>query len=275
MAIDLAVDLMHATVQLEQPLGDGTRTVGTGFLINDPTPDGRPRTVLITANHVLSGMPKGVATIGYRIENPDGSWAYSPQPVTIRDAAGHELWTHHPSRDVAALTITAPPEFAKAAIPANYLAGDDTFTDYKVRAGDEMMALGFPRGLAANQAGFPILRSGRVASYPVAPAKIFPTFLLDFSVFPGNSGGPVYMTDQDHRPEGAGDKPPEFIAGLLTQQVELNHERLEIGIVTHAKFIRETLARLDNPTAPVTVVAQEVPITGAKAASAEEAARAD
>lgn len=275
MAIDLAVELMHATVQLEQPLGDGTRTVGTGFLISEPSPDGRPRTVLITANHVLSGMPRGMATIGYRIENADGSWAYSPQQLKIRDGAGHELWTHHPSRDVAALVITAPPEFAKAAIPASYLAGDDTFADYKVRAGDEMMALGFPRGLAANQAGFPILRSGRVASYPVAPAKIFPTFLLDFAVFPGNSGGPVYMTNQDHRPSGAAGGAPEFIAGLLTQQVELNHERLEIGIVTHAKFIRETLARLDDPMSPVTTVAQEVPVTGAKAASAEEAARPD
>ena len=57
-----------------------------------------------------------------------------------------------------------------------------------------MMTLGFPRGLAANAAGFPILRAGRVASYPVAPARIFPTFLLDFSVFPGNSGGPVFMS---------------------------------------------------------------------------------
>jgi hypothetical protein len=276
MAIDLAVDLMHATVQLEQPLGDGTRTVGTGFLISDPTPDGRPRVILVTAAHVFSGMPGKMATVGYRIENPDGSWSYSPQPVQIRDAGGHELWTHHPSRDVAAIVISAPAEFAKAAIPEDYLASDDTFTHYKVRAGDEMMALGFPRGLAANQAGFPILRSGRVASYPVAPAKIFPTFLLDFSVFPGNSGGPVFMTDQDHRPSAGGGAPdPEFIAGLLTQQVELNHERLEIGIVTHAKFIRETLARVDNPQSPVTVVASEVPMTGAKAASAEEAARAD
>jgi hypothetical protein len=276
MAMDLAVDLMHATVQLEQPLGNGTRTVGTGFLISDPGPDGRPRTVLVTANHVLSGMPGAVASIGYRIENADGSWAYSPQPVKIRDTGGHELWTHHPSRDVAAIVITAPPEFAKAAIPAGYLASDDTFTRYKVEAGDEMMALGFPRGLAANQAGFPILRAGRVASYPVAPAKIFPTFLLDFAVFPGNSGGPVFMTDQDHRhAAAAGDQEPEFIAGLLTQQVELNNERLEIGIVTHAKFIRETLARIDNPTAPVTTVAQEVPVTGARAASAEEAARPD
>ncbi|HPA38649.1 MAG TPA: serine protease, partial [Phenylobacterium sp.] len=33
MDYDLSLELIHATVQLEQPLGDGTRTVGTGFLI--------------------------------------------------------------------------------------------------------------------------------------------------------------------------------------------------------------------------------------------------
>jgi hypothetical protein len=275
MNMDLSVELMHATVQLEQPLGNGTRTVGTGFLISETAPDGRPRTVLVTANHVFEQMPGQVARIGYRIANADGSWSYSPQPLRIRDSGGHELWTHHPARDVAAIAITAPPEFAKAAIPENYLASDETFTKYQVEAGDELMALGFPRGLAANQAGFPILRSGRIASYPVAPAKIFPTFLLDFSVFPGNSGGPVFMHDQARRsPSDAAQAPQdvEFIAGLLTQQVELNSERLEIGIVTHAKYIRETIDRLENPAAPVTVAASEPPVTGARAASAEEAA---
>jgi hypothetical protein len=54
MVWDLSTELIHATVQLEQPLGDGTRTVGTGFLIEAPSPDGKPRTVLITANHVLA-----------------------------------------------------------------------------------------------------------------------------------------------------------------------------------------------------------------------------
>src|SRR5690606_30568734 len=136
-------------------------------------------------------MPGVSAKIGYRVSNSDGSWSYSPQPLQIRDEpGGHERWIKHPERDVAAMTITAPPEFAKAAIPLNWLAQDDTFSSYNVAAGDEMMALGFPRGLAANQAGFPILRSGRVASFPIAPASIFPTFLLDFTVFPGNSGGP-------------------------------------------------------------------------------------
>jgi hypothetical protein len=274
MNMDLSVELMHATVQLEQPLGNGTRTVGTGFLISEVAPDGRPRTVLVTANHVFQQMPGQVARIGYRVQNPDGGWSYSPQPLRIRDAGGHALWTRHPARDVAAIAITAPPEFAKAAIPQNYLASDDTFTKYRVEAGDELMALGFPRGLAANQAGFPILRSGRIASYPVAPAKAFPTFLLDFSVFPGNSGGPVFMHNDARRAPGDPSQPPqdaEFIAGLLTQQVELNNERLEIGIVTHAKYIRETITLLDDPAAPVTIAGAE-PVAGARAASAEEAA---
>jgi hypothetical protein len=233
----------------------------------------------VTANHVLAKMPGATARIGYRISNADGSWSYSPQQVKIRED-GKELWTHHPDRDVAAMVIKAPPEFAKAALPLNYLAADDTFMQYRVNAGDEMMALGFPRGLSANAAGFPILRSGRVASYPLAPANIYPTFLLDFSVFPGNSGGPVFVAKTPKADAGVqqastgGDVTPTdgFIAGLLTQQVELNNERLEIGIVTHAKYIRETIALLNNPLAQATV-ASAAPIAGARTATAEEAAR--
>ncbi|MFP5448427.1 MAG: trypsin-like serine peptidase [Alphaproteobacteria bacterium] len=276
MIADLAVELIHATVQIEQPLGDGTRTVGTGFLINAPTLDGQPRTVLVTANHVLQRMPGVQARIGYRIANADGSWSYAPQKFDIRDADGNPRWTQHPKRDVAAISITAPPEFAKAAIPKDWLAGDETFATYAVGAGDQMMALGFPRGLSANPAGFPILRAGRVASFPLAPAAAFPTFLLDFTVFPGNSGGPVFMAEGVRRRPGGGEtQEVQFVAGLLTQQVELNSERLEIGIVTHARYIHETLALLDNPLAEITVAQGDLGVGGAKAASALEAVSPD
>jgi len=253
MPLDLSVDLIKATVQLEQPLGDGSRTVGTGFLISDPTPDGKPRVILVTAAHVFEKMPSVSAKIGYRIEGDGGVWRFDPETLKIRDG-DHPLWVKHPTRDVAAMVVEAPPEFVKAAIPLNYLAQDDTFNKYNLGPGDEMMALGFPRGLSANPAGFPILRSGRVASYPLAPATNFPTFLMDFSVFPGNSGGPVFMAEGARRRPGANESQEvQFVAGLLTQQVELSGERLEIGIVTHAKFIRETLAILDKvPGAPVT-----------------------
>ncbi|HEY5072464.1 MAG TPA: serine protease [Caulobacteraceae bacterium] len=242
----MSVDLIQATVQLEQPIGDGSRTVGTGFLLSDPTPDGRPRVVLVTANHVFEKMPGDQATIGYRVEGPDGVWRYAPQKITIRKH-GAPVWTHHHSRDVAAITITAPPAFAKAAIPLDWLGGDDAFDRRGLGPGDEMMALGFPQGLSANSAGFPILRSGRVASYPLGPSTAFPTFLLDFRVFPGNSGGPVYVDDPAGRQAGGQPQAP-FIAGMLTQQVQVGDENLDIGIVTQAKFIRETVAELDGPS---------------------------
>jgi hypothetical protein len=246
VAVDLSIDLIQATVQVEQPLGDGTRTVGTGFLISDPTPDGRPRTILVTANHVFRKMPGPIATIGFRVENADGSWRYDPEPLKIRDGA-KELWIHHPDRDVAAIEIEPPAAFAKAAIPEKWLGADDSFSKYALEPGDEMLALGFPEGLSANTAGFPILRSGRIASYPLAPSTVFPTFLLDFNVFPGNSGGPVYVTGAPHG-QPSSDK-VGFIAGMLTQQVELNSENLSIGIVTDARFLRETLTLFDNPNA--------------------------
>jgi hypothetical protein len=273
MAWDLSVDLIQATVQLEQPLGDGTRTVGTGFLINDPTPDGKPRIVLITAEHVLEKMPLGSVRIGYRVQGSDGAWRYDPQALKIRDGAGHPLWTHHPSRDVAAITVEAPEAFARAAIPLNYLAGDDTFSKYQVGPGDELMALGFPRGLSSNAAGFPILRAGRVASYPMGPSDAVPTFLMDFSVFPGNSGGPVFMALTARRRPGS-DQPEtvQFIAGILTQQVEMDHERLGIGIVTQARFVRETLEMLDGKRPPPPVKYASAPLTGEVAVAAEQMA---
>jgi S1-C subfamily serine protease len=278
MPVDLSMDLINATVQLEQSQGDGTRTVGTGFLVSAPTADGTPRVVLVTANHVLSRMPGAQMRIGYRIENTDGSWRYAPQSVQIRDG-NRELWTHHGTRDVAVMSITAPPQFARAAIPLNWLATDDTFQQDNVGPGDEMMTLGFPRGLSSNGAGFPILRAGRVASYPLAPSTSFPTFLLDFAVFPGNSGGPVYVSQGSvRRAGGSGAAPTQFVAGILTQQVELNSERLEIGIVTHARYVRETIALLDRapgapaPAAPAasvqTSAANAAPAPPAQAASA-------
>jgi len=265
MAWDLSADLMKATVQLEQPLGAGTRTVGTGFLISAPTIDGTPRVVLVTASHVLDKMPGAQARIGYRNLTPDGVWRYAPQPLKIRNQQA-PVWTRHPVRDVAVMEITAPPEFARAAIPLAWLATDQTFDENAVGPGDELMALGFPRGLAANPAGFPILRAGRVASYPLVPAANNPTFLLDFAVFSGNSGGPVYMAQSARRRPGADPvQGAQFIAGLLTQQVEMDGERLQIGIVTHARFIREAIALLDDPSqAPVLAEAARAAVPGAQ-----------
>jgi len=271
--MDLSVDLIRATVQLEQPTSEGRRTVGTGFLVSAPTPDGQPRVVLVTANHVFNNMPGAEMRIGYRTQDAQGSWHYRPTPVTIRKD-GAELWTHSSDRDIAAIVVQAPPEFAKAAIPLAWLADGDAFNHYKIGPGDEMMALGYPWGMSANGAGFPILRSGKVASYPVAPSKEFPTFMLDFTVFPGNSGGPVFLTESTTDAITGQTTQVQLVAGLLTQELYgVNNERIGLGVVTQASFIRDTVALLDKqqpqPGAPIAAAAK--PATQPSAADASVA----
>lgn len=245
---DLTVGMINATVQLDQPTSGETRTVGTGFLIDAPRPDGAPRVVLVTAAHVLDKMPDATARIGWRHPAADGGWRFDPQPLVIRAADQAPLWTRHPERDVAVMEITAPEAFTRAAIPLGWLADEDTFEADEVGPGDEMLSLGFPRGLSANRAGFPILRVGRIASWPLSPVRAFPTFLLDFKVFPGNSGGPVFWTASARRRPGVAAPDHPFIAGLLAQEVMVRDERLDIGVVVHAEYIREAIALLDAPS---------------------------
>lgn len=243
MEPDFSVSVMEATVMIEQDVGNRQRAIGTGFLVSDVAPDGHPRVVLVTARHVFEGMTQPRLQVGFRARVAQ-EWSYAPAQVEIRTAQGRPLWTSHPDRDIALIELRVPKEFADRAIPKAYLADDDGLGD-AVLPGDEFLALGYPRGLSADAAGFPIMRTGRLASYPAGGLNS-PTFLLDFSVFPGNSGGPVLRAGR--RGEDGGR--PSVIAGLLTQQVEVQRERMDIGIVTHARFVRETLGVLDGRPAP-------------------------
>lgn len=254
--LDAAVNLVEATVQLQQVLPSGHTTVGTGFLVSAHNADGSPRTILITAKHVFVDMEGQTAEVGYRTDRPDGTWSFTPQTLRIRDEDGKALWTSHPNQDVAAITIKAPKAFADAAIPVNYLATDEDLARQRIGYGEELLILGYPRGLSANGAGFPILRSGRVASYPVSSA-VSPTFLLDFSVFPGNSGGPVFTSSSLKRTSSGAARP--LIAGLLTQSVEFERQPLGIGVVTHARYISETIDLLYGGHRPVQAAPAEPP----------------
>ena len=233
MDVDLTVALIKATVQIDQPISEAKRMVGTGFLVSVPRADGTSQIVLVTAAHVFEKMPAADVRIGWRIEGVAGKWSYVPSNMTIRTANG-PTWYQHPSQDIAIIPVTVPEGLRDAAIPADWLADDATFINEHVAAGDEMMTLGYPHGLSANVVGFPILRAGRLASWPVAPSTSYPTFLIDLTAVPGNSGGPVFMTSQ-------GGKGHTFIAGVLIKQVEDDNQRLELGVVTDAIFVRETI----------------------------------
>ena len=85
------------------------------------------------------------------------------------------------------------------------------------------------------------------------------TFLFDFEVFKGNSGGPVYANYIGRRYGGIFyiDKTIQFLAGLVTSESvftihnnkdpyfkSVESKRLAIGHVLHASFIKEAIEML-------------------------------
>jgi hypothetical protein len=188
-------------------------------------------------------------------------WQEVSVQVPIR-SGGRALWVQHPRADVAAIYINVPTELPPfmALVPTTLLASDDLLLKYEIHPGDEVNILGYPLGYS-HVGGFPVLRSGKIASYPLVPTRDNPYFLLDFRVFKGNSGGPVYFV-QTNRPYGGVLSVGETInvvMGLVSEEVtfteqfqgqyEVHADLIPLGIakVISAPYIIETINLLPPP----------------------------
>jgi hypothetical protein len=254
---ELNTVMMEATCKIQGP-----GSVGTGFIIGKPDPNTPDRAyyTLITANHVLEAIQGEDAILVLRQYHESNAWTRVEIPIRIRN--GHDaLWKKHPDVDVAGMFVRLPKDTVRNMLTTKDLIGDKELTEYEIYPGMELMCLGYPFGAEANSLGFPILRSGRIASYPLTPSKTTKTFLFDFTVFRGNSGGPVYFMEKDPTYGGVRHIGAAIygIAGIvveernITQTVqELYQKRetttpLQLGSVIHASFIKELVDSMGFP----------------------------
>jgi len=115
--------------------------------------------------------------------------------------------------------------------------------------------------ISFNAYGFPIQRTGVIASYPLLPTNETKTFLFDFEVYPGNSGGPVFMVSQNRFYDNTFHlaEMTRMIVGLVSEEwntteivksrykSEFNVYPLKLGVVVHSSFIREAIDALPLP----------------------------
>ena len=263
---DLNTAVMDSTFKLEGTTIQGQPTLGTAFIMGRPylhPPADQPhkaRFVLITAAHVLEEMQGDTAVLHLRRRIDTDTWMPAPLVIPIREN-GHPVWIKHPDADVAVMYLRLPKENTPDLLSTDMLADDDLIRKYEIHPGDELKCLGYPLGFEANKAGFPILRSGEVASYPLLPTKVTRTFLFDFRVFKGNSGGPVYFIDHNRTYGGQVmiGQNIHFIMGLVSgeslwqQQIagpyseEVRQVQLGIAVVVHASLIKEAINSLPSP----------------------------
>lgn len=244
---EINTQLMEATFEIVGPSAKqvGATSGGTVFLMGKPVSDNRASYVLITASHVLEEITGDTAKMLFHWRNDDGSYGQGDYEFAIRQN-GKALFVKHKEVDVAAMYMQMPTKFQKVKLlPTNLIGTDEWLQKYEIHPGDELICLGYPL-FATGQHGFPILRSGKIASYPLLPAKDQKNWLFDFRIFPGNSGGPVYFADRNRMYGGATHigETIQFLAGLITQQINstiFKDKDLSLGVVIPAVFISETL----------------------------------
>jgi len=253
---EINTTLMETTFRIHGPSTTNKAQIshGTAFLMGKPTVENRDKAyyVLISAAHVFDDIAGDLATLTLRTKQADGSYAQVPFNIQLR-TAGAPLYVRHPEVDVAALYVSMPNNLSFKLLPLDLLSSDEWLTRFEIHPGDELLCLGFPL-FASSPSGFPILRSGKIASYPIVPTKQHKNILFDFRVFQGNSGGPVYFVDRNRTYGGSTHlgETIQFVVGLVTSQLNATYydnRELQVAAIIPASFIVETLNLLP-PSSP-------------------------
>lgn len=183
--------------------------------------DGRYIPCLVTNRHVIEGLGSG-----YVRANPKAGGSAVEAHIIFRDEDGLPAWYPHPDPEV---DIAVTPVDAKALLETHdldlhFFRGDvDSITlegmrDRQLSEGDGVFVLGFPMGIVGDERSRVIARGGWVARIQDTLAGTATAFLVDASVFPGNSGGAVVL-----KPELASvrDEPisQSLLAGIVAAYV--------------------------------------------------------
>lgn len=192
--------VFFTTLRIE--VSDGTASsIGTGFFVKFPIPRHPDRVILmlLTCKHVLLGGKGGVSLVCHK-KNPSGQPSLA-EKVVVSSAPYSTAYYEHPDpeMDIAAINLSGflgnhPEVFYKTLTPENVFSfSEEAFGEGGINAGSDVSFLGYPTGFHDQAHNLPILRFGRIASFPEVDFNGKPEFLIDAQVFPGSSGSPVFV----------------------------------------------------------------------------------
>jgi hypothetical protein len=235
-ASDFATTVLDATFKLYNPA-----STSTCFLVHDNESDANR--YLVTTAHSLERMKGDSATIVLRRKTSDGTYERVDFTLVIRKAE-KPLWFRHKDHDVAVLKFDADLPTDVSSLPIRFLADPDKLASAEVSICGQLFTFTYPERFEANSAGFPVGRVGIFSSPPRLPSETYPTFLADFTTFPGDSGGPVFVSTKTGEPLMVGivvgqHHHDEKIESIYESRLVKHPFRL--GIVLHARYVAETL----------------------------------
>jgi len=114
--------------------------------------------------------------------------------------------------------------------------------DIGLSEGDEVFIIGFPIGWRDGRRDYPIVRHAVLAQIQGWLHNEHKTFLVDGSVFKGNSGGPVITKAQSLAVEGTSSNSRALLVGMVkAYRPYITNENADLGVITPMDAIDETI----------------------------------
>ena len=192
----LTENLMYTTARIVGiNAAGGQFKTGTGFFYQIPLPGSSDQSVpmLVTNKHVI----KDTTHVDFTIHTSAVMGAAKPDGKhQLRSEAAN--WVPHPDPkiDLCAVPVGASINQVKGFFRA--LQPSDLPTEAQLEelsAVEEILMVGYPRGLWDATNNYPLIRRGITASHPAVDHLVdgVPTIVIDAACFPGSSGSPVVL----------------------------------------------------------------------------------
>lgn len=217
---------LDCVVALGFDASDGKRKwLATGFLYGDPVEAkaGKKayRVYLVTNQHVFEGK-----SIVYLRCNPKQQRQAKEYKLRLSGEDGSLLWFANPNSeiDVAVVSINIR-KLQEEGMQVSFFRSDydvvniEKLLEFGITEGDFAYVLGFPMGIIGGERSFVVVRSGSIARIRDVLARANYEFLIDASVFPGNSGGPVILKPEATAIKGTKAQHAAYLIGIVKEYV--------------------------------------------------------
>ena len=176
---------------------------------------------LITNRHVFDHETEVVLRF-----NPAGIDPAHEIDLPLVDASGAKLWLahHDPDIDAAVMPINAQ-ALEEGGIQFAFFRSHQHVLDRQgavdkgLSEGDGAYILGFPMGIVGRSRSYVIVRQGSLARVRDWLGGSSKDFLVDATIFPGNSGGPVVNRPENTAITGTQQQGAAYLIGIVKSYV--------------------------------------------------------
>ena len=262
----LPPQFMDTVVALGVPENrNSVRWVATGFLyghpvgLSDSHGDSLCAIFLVTNRHVINNRESLIA----RFNRPTSEES-KVYPIQLKNPDGSARWTVHPEPECDVAVIPLNTQLLKDdGMNFRWFRGDDDQVlcisrakEVQVSEGDGIFVLGFPMGEAGEKRNYTIVRQGSIARIQDMLQGSSKTFLIDASIYPGNSGGPVILKPETAAIAGTTPNNKAYLLGMVSEYLPYEdvavskqtgiprvvfEENSGLGVAIPVDVIRETI----------------------------------